>query len=499
MSVPQDDLLLPGPVLDEHRWRVVTVALAVGAASAWLALPTIFDRGPAGVGLMVLFAAPLVVMLSGGKIFGTPPSRPAALLFWGALALVPWLALRAAPGLIALDLAAAVALAAVGLYRYRSDTPRVGVSDHLRIVFWAPFAVLVEPLRFVRDDIDGAGATMRQRSSRYRAIARGLVLAVVPVLVFGTLLASADAAFSEIVGSLFGLDVGGLIEFVGLLAAVAWVIVGMLRFSAGRRPLFEIPRDMGYLGATEVVTVLGSLAAMFALFVGIQFAYLFGGGDYIRRTTGLTTAEYYRQGFFQLVAVAALVALLVLVLDWWHRDPHRAPGKAVTVLFEFLIALTAVMVMSALVRLAVYMDSFGISRLRVYTAAFVIWIAVILIVLGVFVVRGRRDRFAPAAIVAAFAVVMGLNLLNPDALIARVNIDRHLETGAELDLDYLGTLSDDAVPAMVGRADGPLCPDLKTLAIEIAGEDDRGGLRTYNRAHHRADAAVARIRLADPC
>jgi len=498
MSAPHDELLLPTPVLEEHRWRVLAVALAVGAASAWLAHPTLFDRQSAGVGLMVMFAAPLVAMLSGRAIFGTPPSRPAILFFWGALAMVPWLALRAAPGLIALDLAAAVALATVGLYRYQTDTPRVGVLDHLRIVCWAPFGVLVEPIRFLRDDMDGAGATVRQRS-RYRAVAHGLALAVVPVLVFGTLLASADAAFSEIVGSLFGLDVGGMFEFVGVLAAVAWVIVGMLRFSAGRRPLIEIPRDIGYLGATEVVTVLGSLTAMFALFVGIQFAYLFGGGDYIRRTTELTTAEYYRQGFFQLVAVAALVALLVLVLDWWHRDPDRAPRRVVTALFEALVALTAVMVVSALVRLAVYMDSFGISRLRVYTAAFVVWIAVILVVLAVSVVRGRRDRFAPAAIVAAFAVVLALNLLNPDALIARVNIDRHLDTGAELDLEYLGTLSDDAVPAIVTRADGDLCPALTSVAIEIVGEANRGGFRAYNRAHDHADAAVTRIQRAAPC
>lgn len=485
-------------VLGEHRWRVLGVAFAVGLTSAWLAEPTLFGGGPAGIGLALLLISPVLVALLGGVVVNSGPSLHAVGLFAAALAVLPWVAVRSAPALLALDLLAAVGLVAVGVYRYRVDTPSMSLFDHLRVVCWAPIGVLVEPFRFVRDDLEGTGASIRP-TTRVRGVVRGLALAIIPVLVFGALLASADAVFSDIVGSVFRVDLGGFFEIGGVALLVAWVVIGLLRFSLGRWPLIEIPRGTGYLGTTEVVTVLGTLAGMFALFVGIQFAYLFGGADTIRGTRGLTTAEYYRQGFFQLVAVAALVTLLVLVLDWWHRTPERTPHRAVVVLFEALIGLTAVMVVSALVRLYVYVDAFGISRLRVYTAAFVVWIAALLILLATSVARGRRDRFAPGAIITAFVVVLALNVVNPDALIARVNIDRHIDDGAELDIGYLGTLSEDAVPTIVDQASGPMCAELLEIAIDIAGEDQRGGFRTFNWSRSGADAAVFGVDVSERC
>ena len=61
--------------------------------------------------------------------------------------------------------------------------------------------------------------------------------------------------------------------------------------------------------------MLGLTDALFAAFVTIQAAYLFGGRDTLARS-GMTYAEYARRGFFELVAVAVLTLALVLVLDW---------------------------------------------------------------------------------------------------------------------------------------------------------------------------------------
>jgi hypothetical protein len=44
--------------------------------------------------------------------------------------------------------------------------------------------------------------------------------------------------------------------------------------------------------------------------------------------------------------------------------------------------------------------------------------------------------------------VATLNLINPDVFIARQNLDRYVQTG-DLDVVYLTSLSDDAVPQLV--------------------------------------------------
>ncbi len=60
----------------------------------------------------------------------------------------------------------------------------------------------------------------------------------------------------------------------------------------------------------------------------------------------------------------------------------------------------------------------------------------------------RPDRFAIGVFLAAIGFLVTLNLLNPDAFVARQNLDRYGQSG-KLDAVYLTSLSDDAVPQLV--------------------------------------------------
>ena len=51
----------------------------------------------------------------------------------------------------------------------------------------------------------------------------------------------------------------------------------------------------------------------------VQFRYLFGGAALVQVSETLTYAEYARRGFFELVAVAALLLPIMLLLDWVAR------------------------------------------------------------------------------------------------------------------------------------------------------------------------------------
>jgi hypothetical protein len=64
------------------------------------------------------------------------------------------------------------------------------------------------------------------------------------------------------------------------------------------------------------------------------------------------------------------------------------------------------------------------------------------------VLRGRPERFTAGAVVSGFLALLVLNFMNPDALVARVNIER-ARAGYELDVLYLSSLSGDAVPRLV--------------------------------------------------
>jgi two-component system, OmpR family, sensor histidine kinase BaeS len=59
------------------------------------------------------------------------------------------------------------------------------------------------------------------------------------------------------------------------------------------------------------------------------------------------------------------------------------------------------------------------------------------------------------ALVTGVVALLGIAAINPDELIARHNIERYEETG-KIDVDFLATLSDDAVPVLSWKLPEPL-------------------------------------------
>jgi hypothetical protein len=79
-------------------------------------------------------------------------------------------------------------------------------------------------------------------------------------------------------------------------------------------------------------------------------------------------------------------------------------------------------------------------------------------------------------------------VLNPDALIARTNIDRHVEGRHQLDADYLGDLSADATPTILSRLDDVPRADRKHLVEHLDGAAD--DWRTWNWSRSSAQDAL---------
>ena len=164
--------------------------------------------------------------------------------------------------------------------------------------------------------------------------------------------------------------------------------------------------------------------AVFVLFLAAQAAAFFGGHDYIRNATGLTYAEYVHQGFGQLTFATALMLIVVWAASrkagdtpsdqWWLRGSLGA-----------LCVLTLVVVASALHRMDLYQDAYGFTRLRLLVDVFEGWLG--LVVLGVLVagIRLRGWWLPRMALLSGAALLLGLAVANPDAWIARHNIERY--------------------------------------------------------------------------
>jgi hypothetical protein len=148
---------------------------------------------------------------------------------------------------------------------------------------------------------------------------------------------------------------------------------------------------------------------------------------------------------------------------------------------------------SAAYRMRLYQDAYGLTEQRVYVSVFMVWLTGVLAWLAVTVLRGRRRGFAFGAIVGGLACIAELHLMNPHALIARVNISR-AASGAEYDGRYLTSLSADAVPTLISRLSTlPLAERCRVTAMlsERWSGERPGGWRTWNLGDARARRLVA--------
>jgi hypothetical protein len=363
-----------------------------------------------------------------------------------------------------------------------------------------------------------------------RAIGRGLLIALPVLLVFGLLFASADAIFASFAEGLFDwrVDLGELPLRAGVAFIGFWLVAGLLAVAIGLadtriadddRPIPTGPggapamQSLGAavaaatpeagsvprIGVVESVTVLIAVDALFAVFVGLQLAYLFGGLDTLA-AGGITYANYARRGFFELVAVTCLSGCLVVGLNALVAERTREFVAAAV----GLAALTAIVLASAALPLSLYQDAYGWTELRFYVAATIVWLGIGIAAAIALLVADRMCWLAHAMTVGALVVLVGVNLIGPQRLVADANTARLLDPALVppdgrqgLDLDYAMSLGDDAVPALVAAlpALGPVDRERLTAWLEARwielGAPEKAGWPAWNLGRQRATEALA--------
>jgi hypothetical protein len=382
-------------------------------------------------------------------------------------------------------------LLALAIVAWSAQANRIRLAGVMEYVLGVAFAGLNAFFAFfplVLTDVRWKDIPRGVWSRHALAVLRGLLIAVPLLLVFGLLFMAADAVFEGIVNKSLHINFENLFTHLFLVIFFTWIAGGYLRkvilgdekwWSADDAPLSSLGLNAPTaatasaetqtvsgetqegaasnplpatrplrLGIVEIGVVLGLLNLLFLSFVVVQVRYFFGGAAFAQAATGLTYAEYARRGFFELVTVAALVLPLLLSAHWLLRKENPLHERIFRALAGIQLVLLFVIMASAVGRMRLYQSEYGLTELRIYTTAFMGWLALVFIWFVLTVLRGARARFAYGALVAAFLVVGVLHLINPDALIVRVNMGQ-TRAGRGFDASYAATLSTDAVPALV--------------------------------------------------
>ncbi len=491
----------------ETSWRS-PLALVLAALALGIAVEVLFDGRPVGISAVIWAGLCIVATLGMAALERVRPSKDQFWLIPPIVFSAGMLCLRLEPMTILLDVGLMLGLLALWVRVFRvGGLRRSGWLDLGSALVWVPLESWIRPWPVLGTATRQAAGEQASRS-RWLAIVRGLLLALPIVVLLAALLAAADVVFSDYVQQVLRwLRIEKIVEYLGR-AGVVFVsglfllgaMAAALRHPGERKWIGEEnPLVAPFLGFTESAVVLGAVNLLFAAFVAIQFAYLFGGHLNIT-AAGYTYAEYARRGFGELVAVSVLSLGLILGLsELGRREAGRQRG-AFLALSSTLVVLVGVILASALLRLLLYEDAYGFTRLRTYTHVAILWMGVLFLAFLALLVVGRVRTFALAVMTVAIGFTATLNLLNVDVFIVHRNAARLAQTGI-VDVYYLASLSDDAVPSLVdlatrlpAEAQEQLMGQLACRLRQVTARAGEVGWPSYHASHAAAGRALQAIR-----
>ncbi len=285
---------------DDRRTHLATMARAIlpHALLLGVAADLLLRDGLTGLGLALWLALLALTTLALAWTDGRRVSGESAAWLLTALLFGSAMAWRAAEALQFFDFVAT--LFALGMTAIALGDRRVALfAPRMRETIMAGAAVIasvaggIVPLALR----DAAFAHRGELGGKVRPVVRAVAIALPLLLLFGSLLRGADPVFASLV-ALPALDVEVLASHVVLTGFFTWVVAGWARAALLRPALGARLPDTGpvTLGRLDVTVALGTLDALFALYVLTQLGWFFGGERFLQARTGLTAAEYARQG-----------------------------------------------------------------------------------------------------------------------------------------------------------------------------------------------------------
>jgi hypothetical protein len=354
-------------------------------------------------------------------------------------------------------LSVAIALLAVtASARMLTETRALSRLEHLRAALRLPFA---GPFRLL-GDFARASRYGRRRQVKSGVLARLLGWAVPLLLcaVFATLFVSANPLLEIWLNQI---DIPAILEqlfsgrslFWAAILCLIWPLVRMRSLRRRRRGVSKLP---AIAAATDPLDLFNDLTVkrclvlfngLFAIQTALDLAYLWGGASL---PAWLTHAGYAHRGAYPLVVTALLAAAFVLVAMRPSGAGMRSPQVKVLVLAW--VGQNILLMLSALLRLKLYVDAYSLTELRMAAFVWMLLVAAGLVLILVQILSQRPVGWLVSANVATLALALyAYSFVDTAVVIANYNIRHSYEmrgTGQRIDVAYLWALGPGIIPAL---------------------------------------------------
>lgn len=291
--------------------------------------------------------------------------------------------------------------------------------------------------------INGETGTDKTKSIVLSVIG-GLVISFFFLLVVMPLLMSSDRVFSKMFSS-----VTSVFYSDRIVAAVFLIVFGFFFCYAFFAALFKqnvkcMKEDRKRAGYISGMTFLTIISIIYVIYSMIQIIYLFMSGMF-SLPEGVTYSEYARAGFWQLVFVAVINLMTVMIYDMIFERKRQSDAAL------FLISIcTFIMMGSAAYRMAMYIETYQLTFLRVFVLWFLFVLALVFAGVLIYIIKRQFPVFRYMTVVVVLCYII-FSYVNVDSLIVSYNMEHAKESAEGVpDLNYMAyNLSEDGAKTLM--------------------------------------------------
>lgn len=304
----------------------------------------------------------------------------------------------------------------------------------------------------------------------------GIVIALPVLFVIVPLLVSGDEAFGGLVNMIFK-NVG--IYLIELFVAFILAPYLISYFVVKRKRLDLKTGTKAFKGAVPssvAISFLSVISVTYVVYLFSQLAYFFSAfSGILPEGYTLTESEFARRGFFEMFAVCVINFIIVtLATVLTKRDENSKIPLAVKMLSAFVVLFSMVMLITAMAKMKLNIEIFGLSKNRVFVSVFMLMmlVAIVFYIIHIF---NPKFGYMQGIVVLCSVMLCALSFSNLDAQIAKYNVEKYLSGDLEsVDVSYIYSLSDSAYPYILALSDADdhlVTKEVKRYAAKIIRED----------------------------
>lgn len=280
----------------------------------------------------------------------------------------------------------------------------------------------------------------------------GLACAMPVLFVVVPLLISSDYAFQGMMKNIFSNTFSTIFKSIFGVSVAVFVVSYGLSLKKDRTSRIR-PSSFSGIENVYVVSFLSSISIFYLLYLFSQLAYFFSAFKGFLPEGDINYSEYARKGFFEMCVIAVINLVIVFLALILSKKKNGKVCGLVKAIATFISLFTLIIIATAISKMVLYIDTYGMTVLRLTTSAFMVFLSVVFIsvILRIYTVK---INVVKTALITAGCIILVLGTVNVNAVCARYNYESYKSKRLEtIDVNALYELGDEGIPYIVKLTD----------------------------------------------